>query len=145
VCCRRRGAEYRIVGLGGGKFVARVRRQSTHIRVDRARNLAKGHRTVGAGDRNLSTFGDKIGCRCFEQMRSRIEHLLAQRARSKRCRAAGEHKAPAGIGAGATRHGCTVTLYNADILETCAEVLGDDLRQRGLQPLSVRGDAERRQ
>ena len=63
--------------------------------------------------------------------------------RGKRRRAAGEHEAAAGIGAGAAGHGGAVALHDADILEAGAEMLGDDLRQRRLQPLPVRGDAER--
>ena len=83
---RRGGAEHRIVGLGRGKLVARLGGSRAHLGIDRARDLAERHRTVGAGDRDRAVLGDKIGGRCFEQMRGRIEHLLAHRLRRQASR-----------------------------------------------------------
>ncbi len=58
--------------------------------------------------------------------------------------AAAENRAAAGIGPGRHRDAVAVALDNPDVLEFRAEIVRDDLGQRGFQPLSMRGDAERR-
>ena len=141
---RRSGAEHRIVGLGGGEFVAGVRRQPAHFRIDRARHVAEGDEAIGAGDGNFAVFGDEIGGGGLEKMRGGVEHFVAHRLRGERRRAAGQHHAAAGIGAGAAAHGGAVALHDADVFDADAEMFGDDLGQRGLETLAVRGDAERR-
>jgi hypothetical protein len=142
---RGRGAEYRIVGHGGGKLVAGVRRQGAGLRMDGARHLPEGDDAIGAGNGDKTCFGDEVGGGGFKQMRGGIEDFVTHRLCGKRCRAAGEHHAAAGIGPGAAvGGGGTVALNDAHVLDPHAEMFGDDLRQRRLQALAVRGDAERR-
>ena len=80
--------------------------------------------------------------RRFEKMRRRAQHLLLEQPRGQRRGAAGEHRAAARIGAGAVRDGGAVALQDLDVLDAGAELVGDHLRQRRLQALAVRGDAE---
>ena len=69
--------------------------------------------------------------------------LRSSRAGERR-RAARQHRAAARVGAGCRRQRGAVALHDADILDAAAEIVGDDLRQRRLQALAVRGDAESR-
>ena len=143
VCGRRGRAEDRIVGFGGGEFVAGLRRQPRQVRIDRTRDLAERDRTIGAGDGDFSVFGDKVGGRRLEKVRRGVEQLLAHRLRRQCRRAAGQHHAAAGIGAGAAGNGRAVALHDANVFEAGAEMLGDDLGERRFQALPMRGDAER--
>ena len=88
------------------------------------------------------SFGDQIGGRGLEQVRGGVEHLLAQGLGREPRGAAGEHRAAARIGAGPARHRGAVALQHAHVLDAAAEMLGDHLRERGLQSLPVRRDAE---
>src|SRR5262245_40900739 len=125
---RRGGAEHRIVGLGGGEFASRFRRQTAHLVIDRACDFAKRHRAIRAGDGNPSIFGDEIGNRRFEQVRCGGKHLLPYCARGECRRAPGKHKTTAGVRAGAARNGGAVAMHDADVLEARAKMIGYDLR-----------------
>ena len=142
---RGRGAEHRIVSFGCRR-VPRARPAAARCIPHRRRGQSRANvdGAVGAGDGDFAIRGDKVGGRRLEQVRSGIEQLLAHRLRRQRRRTAGQDHTAAGIGAGATGHGGAVALHDAHILEPGAEMFGNDLGERGLQPLAMRGDAERR-
>src|SRR4029077_1846453 len=82
-----------------------------------------------------------VGVR-FEEMRGNELRLLADLARRDRGRAAGDWRAAAGVGAEAIWRGVGVALFDGDVADREAELLGDDLRERRLVTLALRLHAE---
>ena len=134
----------RVVGVARAQFLARLDRQRLHVGIDRLRDLLEGHGAVRADDGRLPAGKLDVVVAGLEQMRGDALDLVPQQRRGVLGRAAAEHRAAARIGAGRHRHRIAVALDDTDILKACAEIVGDDLRQRGFQPLAVGGDAEGR-
>ena len=72
------------------------------------------------------------------------ERLVLERLSGANGRAAGQHRAAAGVGAGSLWGDGRVAADDPYRVQTDAQRVGDDLRQRGLVSLALRGDAERR-
>ncbi len=72
---------------------------------------------------------------------ARITFSLSSSRRQRRG-AAGQHRAAAGIAAGAVRDDGAVALQDPDVFDPGAEFVGNHLRERRLEPLAVRGNPE---
>ena len=133
-----------IVSVAGLQLLARLDRQRSHVRINRLCDLLERHRAIGSCDGGEAAIDLDIVGTGFEQMRGDLLDFLAQDPRGVLCRTSAQNRAAAGIGSGRHRHRIAVALHDADILKFRAEIVGDDLGERRLQPLPVRGDAKRR-
>ena len=134
------GADRRLVGRGRVEQRIDAGRQSVHPQMrdlgdlgDRHRALRPMHRAVGAA---------RLGDVALQQMRADPAQLVAQHAAGARHRAARHHHAARGEGAEAEGGALGVAVPHRDARRVDAELLGGDLRQRRLQPLAVRLDAD---
>ena len=84
----------------------------------------------------------RLGQIALQQMRADPAQLVAQHAAGARHRAARHHHAARGEGAEAEGGAFGVAVPHRDARRVDAEFLAGDLRQRRLQPLAVRLDAD---
>ena len=117
-------------------------RDAAHLGIDGVGDFLERHRPVGAAGADDAVRRHQVLDRHVHQMRRGLQDFRSHYARRQRGRATAQHGAAAGIGAGAHRHQGAVAVLDLDILDPAAEFVGDHLRQRRLQPLAMRGDAE---
>src|SRR5262249_41873414 len=123
--------------LGGGLVRLWV------VRVWRERDLLDGLRFAGrALDRELARLPHQIVLGGFEEIGRDLPCLVANFSRSDRRRGTGDRRRAARVGAEAVWRGVGVALLDLDILRGDPELLGEDLRVRGLVALALRLRAE---
>ena len=85
-----------------------------------------------------------VVCRRFQHMAGDLDQLGAHLARGDQRGAAGDHQRAAGEGAPAVRRAVGIAVHDFDHVGRDADLVGDDLRQRGAQALAVRRGADAR-
>ena len=118
--------------------------EAMRLRISLARHFRNRHRAIGAGNFRLAVLQHDVGLGRFQHGAGDLDQLGAHFARGDQRGAAGNHQRTAGERAPAVRRAVGIAMHDPDHVGRDAELVGDDLRQRGAQALSVRRRADAR-
>ncbi len=140
------------IGKGSRRIIGRTlddaRRdlalEAMNLMIGGARQRLERDRTIGAGNpRDIGFEHDVVGRR-LEQETCHLHELGPHLVRCQQRSATGDDQRPAGEGAPAVRRAIGIAVHDLDAVRRGAELVGDDLRQRGAQALAVRGSSDPR-
>ena len=141
----RRGAEERIVETGHFQPRLHVRGQAAQAGVGGLGYVCERQAAARVGaHENTAVLQAQVVRIGFHDMARNPECFVFERLPGANGRAAGQHRATAGIRARPLRSDSRVATNDAYRVQADAQRVGHDLRQCGLVSLALRGDAERR-